>query len=122
MGRRVGTSLRCGYLVPVHTRAGAPRGRSGGALGGAGRARRVLVCLKQTGAGKGLTFRGVGRSRVFVERFWEDTRSAKDFGRTRGLQKILGEREVSAKDFRKTRGLQKILGKDEDFNFGEHEM
>ena len=32
VGRRAGTSLRCGYLVPVHTRAGVPRGRSGGAL------------------------------------------------------------------------------------------
>ena len=32
--RRSGTSLRCGYLVPVHTRAVVPRGRSRGALGG----------------------------------------------------------------------------------------
>ena len=40
-----GASLRCGYLVPVHTRAGVPRGRSGGALGGLRRARRILVLI-----------------------------------------------------------------------------
>ena len=45
VGRRVGTSLRCGYLVPVHIRAGVPRGQSGGALGGLGRARRIFVAL-----------------------------------------------------------------------------
>ena len=41
-GRRFGTSLRYGYLLLVHSRAGVPRGRSGGALGGPGRARRIL--------------------------------------------------------------------------------
>lgn len=54
VGRRVGTSLRCGYLVPVHTRAGVPRGRSGGALGGLGRARRILLTSDVNRGGKGL--------------------------------------------------------------------
>ena len=52
VGRRVGTSLRCGYLVPVHTRAGVPRGRSGGALGGLGRARRIFVWSRIQGANR----------------------------------------------------------------------
>ena len=34
VGRRSGTSLRCDYLVPVHTRAGVQRGRSGDSIVG----------------------------------------------------------------------------------------
>ena len=55
VGRRVGTSLRCGYLITVHARAEVPRGRSGGALDGAGRARRILIPFKGIRGGKGLT-------------------------------------------------------------------
>ena len=54
VGRRAGTRLRCGYLVPVHTRAVVPRGRSGGALVGAGRARKTLPPTVGGREGKGL--------------------------------------------------------------------
>ena len=54
VGRRAVTKVRWGYLIPVRTRATVARERSGGALGGLGEARRILVALNATRGGKGL--------------------------------------------------------------------
>ena len=53
--RRVGTRLGFGQLIPPHTRATVPWGRSVAAQGGAGRARRILTPLNGVRGGKGLS-------------------------------------------------------------------